>query len=127
MDDVVEEILNRVATTRCVEVRSTVTFANEVGVEPVIGQERRVRRDTQFHVYHLEKRLVHEVETESGGVEMRALDQEWTSLAEFDSLVAALICVNPTGGQPFSIYCDGSWLATFEDTRTTLTVVNSIV
>ncbi|RPF81687.1 MAG: hypothetical protein CBC65_002050 [Rhodothermaceae bacterium TMED105] len=112
---------------RSVEIRSTFTFQNDI-LGPVVGQERRIRRDERLTIYHLEKRLVHEMEVEEGGeVEMRALDDEWSPLAEFDSLYAALLCVSPMGENHFSVYCDGNWLATFQEITTTLEVVSCIV
>ena len=128
MEDIAEEIIRHVIPfKRSVEIRSTFTFQNDI-LGPVVGQERRIRRDERLTLYRLEKRLVHEmeVEGENGEVEMRALDDEWSPLAEFDSLYAALLCVSPMGENHFSVYCDGVWLATFQEITTTLEVVSCI-
>ena len=132
MNDIVESVLKTLSkSSHVVEIRGDCIFSEDASnsTDPLVAHERRVVRSHALHLYHLEKRVLHEVEVEDGrSVTMRPEDSEWTHLADFTSLDAALLCVNPVDeGRQFHLSCDGMWIASFDDRTIAMHVAESIV
>ena len=128
MNDIVQEILNKISRKREVSVTCTDVIHSD-DFDTVAMRVRRVRRNARFNVYEFEERFLIDVDTDHFLGEMRASDAKWTSIATFDCLYGALLCVSSssTSSKSMNVFCENNLLGTFTDIDTVFHVVSSLL